>query len=130
MKNFPRFLIVFLCLCFANIAFSQKRKGNAVIYKNYNLQAAGLIHKLNATKDTLILQSERKINYLYTANRKDEGRVKVRVDGNSYKLPLNRLKKGRNVMVAIQSPLKIVFVVNVLKEFPRPFNESLTAIVD
>lgn len=128
MKLFPRFIIVFLCLGFAQFAFAQK--GRAILERNFNVQASGLIHKLNATKDTLILKSERKIQYLYTANRKGEGEVKVKVHDKSYKLPLNRLKKGRNVMVAIQSPLKIVFVINVLKEFPKPFEKKLTAVID
>lgn len=126
MKIFPRFSIAILLLMFFNFSFSQK--GRAAIFKNYNVQAEGLSHKLNATKDTLILKSDKIINYLYTANRKDEGRVKVRVDDNAYKLPLNRLKKGRNVMVAIQSPLKIVFVVNILKEFPKPPEKKLVVI--
>ncbi|WP_375236164.1 hypothetical protein [Winogradskyella sp.] len=42
----------------------------------------------------------------------------VRVDSTFYKLPLNRLTKGRNVLVAIQSPLRIVFVIDVIKEYP------------
>lgn len=128
MNIFPHKIIVILFLGLFHFGFSQN--GKAKIFKNYNVQAAGFIHELNATKDTLILKSDKKINYLYTANNKQEGKVKVRVDNTEYKLPLNRLKKGRNVMVAIQSPLKIVFVINIMKEFPKPFDKALTSFVD
>ncbi|RNC84973.1 MAG: hypothetical protein ED556_10400 [Winogradskyella sp.] len=97
---------------------SYAQKGRARIYKNKNVQASELYHDFNRTRDTLILKSDKKINYLYTANNSKED-VNVRVDSNSYKLPLNKLKKGRNVLVAIQSPLRIVFVVDILKEYPK-----------
>ncbi|WP_132705336.1 hypothetical protein [Winogradskyella wandonensis] len=109
-----------------NFAFAQK--GKATIYKNKNFQAAGLYHDFNRTKDTLVLRSDKKINYLYTANHSAKDDINVRVDSNTYKLPLNKLKKGRNVLVAIQSPLKIVFVVEVEKEFPKPVDETLIAV--
>ncbi|SHG48749.1 hypothetical protein SAMN05444148_0251 [Winogradskyella jejuensis] len=126
MKIFPHIIIAILCLGFANISFAQK--GKATIYKNKNIQAAGLYHDFNKSKDTLVLRSDKKINYLYTANNSNDEDIKVRVDSNSYKLPLNKLKKGRNVLVAIQSPLKIVFVVEVEKEFPKPIVKTLSAV--
>lgn len=116
MKNFPRFFVVIFIT--ASISFSYSQTNYAKINKNKNVQAAGLFHDLNKTKDTLILKSNKKINYLYTANNKGKKGINTRIDNKEYKLPLNRLQKGRNVFVAIQSPLRIVFVVNILKEIP------------
>ena len=126
MKIFPHTIIAILCLGFANISFAQK--GKAKIYKNKNVQASGLYHDFNKSKDTLVLRSNKKINYLYTANNSDKKDINLRVDSNSYKLPLNELKKGRNVLVAVQSPLKIVFVVEVEREFPKPLEKSLSIV--
>lgn len=117
MKHFPRFILAILFVGIAHISFSQN--GLATIRKNRNITASGFYHDLNKTKDTLIIKSDKKINYLYTANNSKEKEVNVRVDSNSYKLPLNKLRKGRNVLVAIQSPLRIVFVVDVIKEYPK-----------
>jgi len=100
------------CLAMSPIVLSQT---SAKITKNVNIQASGLYHDLNTTKDTLILRSDKKINYLYTANNDGKRDVNLRVDSNFYKLPLNQLDAGRNVFVAVQSPLKIVFVVDILK---------------
>lgn len=116
MKNFPRFFaVIYITAC---VSFSYSQTDYAKINKNKNVQAAGLFHDLNKTKDTLILKSDKKINYLYTANNKGKKGINTRIDATEYKLPLNRLQKGRNVFVAIQSPMRIVFVVNILKEIP------------
>ncbi|GGI57041.1 hypothetical protein GCM10011444_13500 [Winogradskyella haliclonae] len=126
MKIFPHIIIAILCLGFANVCFAQK--GKATIYKNKNVQASGLYHDFNKSKDTLVLRSNKKINYLYTANNSNKKDINLRVDSNSYKLPLNELKKGRNVLVAVQSPLKIVFVVEVEREFPKPLEKTLSIV--
>lgn len=102
-----------LCLVMSPIVLSQT---SAKIKKNVNVQASGLYHDLNKTKDTLILRSDKKINYLYTANNDGKRDVNLRVDSKFFKLPLNQLDAGRNVFVAVQSPLKIVFVVDILKD--------------
>ena len=126
MKIFPHIIIAILCLGFVNISFAQK--GKATIYKNTNIQSSGLYHDFNKSKDTLVLRSNKKINYLYTANNSREKDINRRVDSNSFKLPLNELKKGRNVLVAVQSPLKIVFVVDVEREFPKSIDKALSVV--
>lgn len=84
-----------------------------MLEKNKNIQAQGLEHYLNATKDTLILRSQKKINALYTINN-DYGReFDLYVNSKSYHFPLNKLSKGRHVMVVVQSPMRIVFVVHI-----------------
>ena len=128
MRNFPQFIITILLLSFVTTAFAQNKNGRAKLIKNRNIQAAGLYHEFNKTKDSLVLKSDKKINYLYTANHNDDGKLSVLVDSNSYKLPLHKLKKGRNVLVAIQSPLKIVFVVEVEEEYPKPVEPTLLAV--
>lgn len=118
MKNVIRICLV-LVLIFL-LSFTLKAQGQyAKLEKNRNIQAKGLSHKLNKTKDTLILQSDKKINYLYAIN-KDYGRdFDIYIDTTSYKLPLNKLPVGKHVLVAVQSPMRIVFVVKILKEIPK-----------
>ncbi len=118
MKNVIRICLV-LILVFL-LSFTLKAQEHyAKLEKNRNIQAKGLVHKLNKTKDTLILQSDKKINYLYSIN-KDYGRdFDFYIDTTSYKLPLNKLPVGKHLLVAVQSPKRIVFVVKILKEIPK-----------
>lgn len=88
----------------------------AKLEKNKNIDAKQLIHYLNESRDTLILESEKTINYLYTINKNYGREYDLYVNSNSYRLPLNKLSKGKHVMVAVQSPKRIVFVVHILKD--------------
>lgn len=85
----------------------------AKLDKNRNIQANSLFHELNTTKDTLILRSDRKINYLYSINEDHNREIDFNVNSKDYKLPINKLNKGKHVMVAVQTPLRIVFVLHV-----------------
>ena len=116
MKNFTRTLIVILLTLASCSVFSQVEY--ARLDKNRNPQVEGFYHELNTTKDTLVLKSERKINYLYSIDKSQKRDLNLLVDAKSYKLPLNKLGKGKHVFVAIQSPLRIVFVVHMLEEIP------------
>ncbi|WP_111684328.1 hypothetical protein [Winogradskyella tangerina] len=118
MKNLIRiFLIVILIFL---LSFTLKAQERIKLEKNRNIQAKNLIHKLNETKDTLILQSDQKINYLYSIN-KDYGRdFEINVDTTYFEFPLNKLAIGKHVLVAVQSPKRIVFVVKVFEEIPSP----------
>ncbi|WP_179344034.1 hypothetical protein [Winogradskyella ursingii] len=118
MKNFIRICIIAVLLFLLSFTL-QAQENYARLDRNRNIQAKGLIHKLNKTKDTLILQSDKKINYLYSVNKSDERTLDAYIDDKSYKLPLNKLKKGKHVLVAVQSPLRIVFVIHILKEFAQ-----------
>ncbi len=119
MKNLIRICLVIILLLLLNFTLNAQEQ-YALLEKNKNIQAKDLIHKLNKTGDTLILQSDKKINYLYAIN-KDYGRdFDVYVDTTHYKLPLNKLPKGKHVLVAVQSPKRIVFVVKILKVVPKP----------
>jgi hypothetical protein len=116
LKNFTLTLITLLItLTFSN-AFSQV--DYARIDKNKNIQAEGFFHDLNKTKDTLVLKSDQKINYLYSIDKSQRRDLNLLINSKTYKLPLNKLGKGKHVFVAIQSPLRIVFVVHMLKEIP------------
>lgn len=88
----------------------------ATIAKNVNNRAESVKHYLNSTKDTLILESERKINYVYAINREYKKEIYDFIDDKKYKVPLTNFKSGKYTFVVGQSPLKIVFAVNVLKE--------------
>ena len=88
----------------------------ATLKKNVNVQAKGLYHELNATKDTLLLESDKKINYVYSINQNVKRELSFTVNANEFQVPLKDLSRGRHVFVVVQSPLRIVFVVNVLKD--------------
>jgi hypothetical protein len=133
LKNLIRICLVLVLLFL--LSFTLQAQGHfAKLEKNRNIQAKGLIHKLNKTGDTLILKSDKKINYLYSIDR-DYGReFDFNIDTTSYKLPLNKLTKGKHVLVAVQSPMRIVFVVRILKDIPiqgeaiKVVSEELMAI--
>ena len=127
MKNLIRICLV-LILVFLLSFTLQAQEHFAKLEENRNIQAKGLIHKLNKTRDTLILRSDKKINYLYSINKDDYSRdFDLYIDSTSYKFPLNKLKKGKHVLVAVQSPMRIVFVVKILKEIPREKPSKIVA---
>ncbi|OZV69006.1 hypothetical protein [Winogradskyella aurantia] len=115
MKNLIRICLVVILLLLLSISL-QAQTHFAKLEKNRNIQAKDLVHQLNDTRDTLILKSTRKINYLYTINKSYGREYDLYINSNSYKLPLNKLSKGKHVMVAVQSPKRIVFVVHVYGE--------------
>ncbi len=118
MKNIIRICLVVILVYLLNATLYAQ--GHSVrLEKNRNIQAVGLIHKLNKTRDTLILHSDKKINYLYSVTKEGKAHeFDVYIDSTSFKFPLNKLKKGKHVIVAVQSPKRIVFVVRILKEIP------------
>jgi hypothetical protein len=94
----------------------QAQEAFASLEKNYNVTASGLIQELNATKDTLILKSVKNMSYVYTINRDYKREIDTYVGGTFYKVPLTNLSKGKHLFVVSISPLKIVFVVRILKD--------------
>lgn len=108
-NNILTLVVAFFCLLY----FPVSAQEFASIEKNKNVQAQQLYHDLNATKDTLMLKSDRKINYVYSINRNYEKEVYNFINATSYEVPLNNLTKGKHTFVVGQSPLKIVFVVRI-----------------
>ncbi|MGM5470682.1 hypothetical protein ACS386_10420 [Flavobacteriaceae bacterium LMO-SS05] len=103
----------------------------ASLEKNVNFRASGLIQELNATKDTLILKSDKKMSYVYAINQEYKREIDDYAGAYLYKVPLTNLSKGKHVFVVSISPLKIVFVVRVLKDRPVIFPidaQALTAL--
>ena len=94
----------------------QAQSDFAKLEKNVNIRAKGLVQKLNKTKDTLILKSESLINKVYSVNKIYEREVDMIINEKLIKIPLSNLSKGKHVFVAVQSPIRIVFVVKVLKD--------------
>lgn len=88
----------------------------ALLEKNYNFRANGLIQELNASKDTLILTSEKPMSYVYAINQEYKREIDTYAGTKYYEVPLTNLSKGKHVFVVSISPLKIVFVVRVLKD--------------
>lgn len=123
MKNLIRFCIIIILSILLGFTLHAQEQ-YAKLEKNRNIQAQGLIHQLNKTSDTLILKSDKIIHSLYTINQNYTRELDVEIDSTAYKLPLNKLSKGKHVFVARQAPMKIVFVVRILKEIPTQLPES------
>lgn len=110
------YIIIFFI--FLSIPLNQLQAQNdfAILEKNVNVRAKGLIQKLNASKDTLILQSDTFINKVYAVNMNYKREVDLAVRRKSVEIPLKNLSKGKHVFVAVQSPVRIVFVVKILRD--------------
>ena len=117
MKKNTRICLLLVIVFFYSIAL-KAQNNYSKLEKNRNIQAKGLIHELNRSGDTLILKSDKKINYLYSINKDNSRDLDFNINSNSYKLPLNKFSLGRHVIVAVQSPKRFVFVVKILKEIP------------
>jgi len=96
--------------------YSHAQSTTAHLIKNVNIRAKGLHHELNKTKDTLILKSDRTINYVYSINRDYEKEVFDYIDDTTFEVPLHILSEGKHTFVVGQSPLKIVFAVYISRE--------------
>lgn len=110
------FLVIFFSLTASLNANSQMQNDFAKLEKNVNIRAKGLIHKLNKTKDTLILKSESLINKVYSVSATYEREVDLIINEKGISIPLNKLSRGKHVFVAVQSPVRIVFVVKVFRD--------------
>ena len=112
----PVYFIIFFCiLCTSNNhVFAQSNF--AILEKNINVRAKGLNQQLNASKDTLILQSSTIISKVYSVNMDYTREIDLAVQRKTVKIPLHKLSKGKHVFVAVQSPVRIVFVVKIIGE--------------
>ncbi|MCB0462969.1 MAG: hypothetical protein KDC81_09740 [Flavobacteriaceae bacterium] len=110
------YVIIFLVLITSPFCNLQAQNEFAVLEKNVNVRAKGLIQKLNATKDTLLLESKSLINKVYSVNMNYKREVDLNVRDTSVKIPLKELSQGKHVFVAVQSPVRIVFVVKILRD--------------
>ncbi|WP_033958982.1 hypothetical protein [Psychroserpens jangbogonensis] len=109
-------VIVFFVLITSPFNNLQAQNDFAILEKNINIRAKGLSHKLNATKDTLLLESNTLIKKVYAVNMNYEREIDLAVREKSIKIPLKSLSIGRHVFVAVQSPMRIVFVVKILRD--------------
>nr|WP_321236322.1 hypothetical protein [uncultured Psychroserpens sp.] len=109
-------IVIFFSLITSLNYTAQAQNDFAKLEKNVNVRAEGLIHKLNATKDTLVLKSESLINRVYSVSMDYKREVNMAINEKFAKIPLNKLSKGKHVFVAVQSPIRIVFVVKVLRD--------------
>lgn len=114
MKKQLLLLIIAFASPFLQDLFAQD--SFATIKKNVNIEASGLYHDLNKTKDTLLLKSDKKINYVYSINKEYRREVDDYVNAKYYKVPLKNLSKGKHLFVVQQSPVIIVFVIRILKD--------------
>jgi hypothetical protein len=115
MKKTLVLLIIIAC---SNLLCTsvQAQEKFALIEKNVNVSASNLYHNLNKTKDTLILSGDKNIRYVYSINKLYKRETNQLINANSAKIPLTHLTKGKHVFVVEQTPLKIVFVIKVLKD--------------
>ncbi|MCK7590064.1 hypothetical protein M0G43_05735 [Subsaxibacter sp. CAU 1640] len=94
----------------------QAQKPFATIEKNYNVRAKDLFHELNSSKDTLLLQSTKPIDYVYAINSDYKREIDFYNNTNSLKIPLNQLSKGKHVFVVGHQKMQIIFVVRIQTE--------------
>lgn len=129
MGKYRRFVIA----SFIGLA-AQKNYGQkdfALLEKNNNYRANGLYHELNKTKDTLILKGDKKITYVYSINNEYKREIDTYAGTNEFKVSLKHLSKGKHMFVVDQSPLKIIFVIKILHDRPKPISDGdlkITAI--
>ncbi|MFT4780693.1 hypothetical protein ES692_14685 [Psychroserpens burtonensis] len=109
------FVIFFSLITSLNYT-AQAQVDLAKLEKNVNIRAKGLIHNLNTTKDTLVLKSDSLINKLYSVSMAHEREIDMSINKTFVKIPLDQLSKGKHVFVAVQSSMRIVFVVKILRE--------------
>ncbi|WP_299275218.1 hypothetical protein [uncultured Psychroserpens sp.] len=117
------FVIIFFSIMTLTSYTIQAQNDFAKLEKNVNIRAKGLIQKLNHTKDTLILKSDSLIRKVYSVSTDYKREIDMAVNAKDVKIPLNRLSKGKHVFVAVQSPIRIVFVVKIFRD-----NEWLLAM--
>lgn len=88
-----KYLLVF-CIAFATSFLHNlfAQESFATIEKNVHINASGLYHNLNRTKDTLVLKSDTKINYVYSINKDHQREIDNYVDSKMYKLSLHNFK--------------------------------------
>lgn len=108
--------IVFFVIITFPFCGLQAQNPFAILEKNINIRAKGLSQKLNKTKDTLILESNTLIQKVYAVNMDYKREVDLAVRDKTVKIPLKKLSKGKHVFVAVQSPVRIVFVVKILRD--------------
>ncbi|MGY0393077.1 hypothetical protein ACW5R3_11045 [Bizionia sp. KMM 8389] len=113
MKNGMPSLLLMAFGLFFNFSSGQA-KYIAKLEQNKNVEARSLVHELNKTKDTLLLKSDSKITRVYSLNDEFEREIDLQIDTYNYKMPLNKLPKGKHVLVVSQSPKKIIFVIYIL----------------
>lgn len=118
--------ILLVCLLF-NTYIGWSQEDFASLIKNINYRAQILDHRLNDTKDTLILSSPQRIHRLYTVVSAS-GKINEEVNDFNYRFPLKSLEKGKYLMVAQLPGLKIVFEVNVLQR--QPFNQDVVTTLN
>jgi hypothetical protein len=114
-KYFLVFFIASSNLLFQDL-YAQERF--VTIERNVNYRASSLFHGLNKTRDTLLLKSDKKIDYVYSINKHNKREVDYNINSKFFKVPLQNLSLGKHVFSVIQAPLLIVFVVHVFKDSP------------
>lgn len=107
-------LSVILIGLFTSItALSQAQNEFAILEKNSNERAKGLIHKLNTTKDTLILSSDKLISKVYSVDKNQKRAIDQTYNLYDIEIPLTGLSRGKHIFVTVQGKRRIVFVVRI-----------------
>lgn len=111
MKKYRNLVIASL----VSISFQQlqAQKQFATLEKNHNVIAKDLSHELNSTKDTLLLQSPKTIDYVYAINSNYKREIDFFNNTSSLKIPLNQLTKGKHVFVVGNQRMQIIFVIRI-----------------
>ena len=125
------YFVIFFSLITSLNSTAQAQDDFAKLEKNVNIRAKGLIHQLNASKDTLILKSKSLINKVYSVSMDYKREISLPVNKKHINIPISHLSFGKHVVVVVQSKMRIVFVIRVLRDnellFPIEEEELIAA---
>lgn len=93
---------------------TQAQNDFAILEKNINERAKGLTHDLNASKDKLILSSDRLISRVYSVSADQTREIDQTYNLYDVEIPLTNFSKGKHIFVTVQGKQRIVFVVKIL----------------
>ncbi len=111
MRNFLLTILFAISKFFIQNSYSQEKI--ATIEKNTNILAKDLQHELNASKDTIILRSNRRMHYVYSINSENKREVDEFIQAFKFEIPINRLSHGKHLFAVSYLQRKIIFVVRV-----------------
>ncbi|MGS2727253.1 hypothetical protein ACU8DI_11650 [Psychroserpens sp. BH13MA-6] len=111
-----RSLFVMLIFCLGTSLNHKVQSQNqfAKLEKNVNVRAQSLEHKLNASRDTLLLKSDMNIQRVYSVSMDYKREIDLAIHKKTTAIPLTNLSNGKHVFVVKQSGMRIVFVIKII----------------
>ncbi|MBR9914099.1 MAG: hypothetical protein GYB32_04620 [Algicola sp.] len=108
------FVMLIFCLGTSLNHSVQAQNQFAKLEKNVNVRAQSLEHKLNASRDTLLLKSNTNIQRVYSVSMDYKREIDLAIHKKATAIPLTNLSNGKHVFVVKQSGMRIVFVIKII----------------